>query len=306
MWKNAFFNKVFTYGAYKKWMFFMPSKLYLKHLYGVNMHKKLNLSSPVTYNEKLQWIKLYDHDPDYVTMVDKYAVKQYVADIIGEQYIIPTIGVWNNAKEIDFSALPQQFVLKCNHDSGSVIICKNKAELDTEDVVRRLNAGLSRGSYQFTREWPYKKVKRKIIAEPYVEDEKTGELRDYKFFCFNGEVKALFVASDRQKKGESVKFDYFDPDYRLLDFKQDHPHAAVLPEKPSQFELMKKLAAALSQGIPHVRVDFYEANGQVYFGELTFFHHSGIVPFYPETWDRTFGDWLTLPEKYKAKRKTNK
>lgn len=294
MWKSMFFNKLFKYCAYKGYTNFMPNKLYLEHLYGVAMGKKLNLRNPRTYNEKLQWLKLYDHNAKYIVMVDKLAVKEYVANIIGDEYIIPTLGSWDKPEDIDFDSLPNNFVLKCNHDSGSIIICKDKSSFDSIQAVNKLKKYLKKGSYGYTREWPYKNVKRKIIAEPYLEDAKTHELRDYKFFTFSGKVKAMFVATDRQKVGESVKFDYFDENYNYLDITQDHPHAATLPEKPTNFELMKAFAEKLSKGIPHVRVDFYEVNGKVFFGELTFYHHSGIVPFIPEKWDSIFGEWLNI------------
>lgn len=270
---------------------------YLKLRFYERMGKKLNLENPQTFNEKLQWLKLYDRKPIYTTMVDKHAVKEYVAERIGEEYIIPTLGVWNNFDEIDFDALPNQFVLKCSHDSGGLVICRDKDKLDKEAAKAKINASLKQNFYYHTREWPYKNVKPRIIAEAYMEDSKTAELRDYKFFCFDGVVKALFVATERQKAGEEVKFDFFDPDYNHLPFRQGHPNAKILPEKPEKLEEMKRLAATLSKGIPQVRVDFYEVDGKVYFGELTFSHFAGMVPFEPEEWDYTFGNWIQLPEK---------
>ena len=261
------------------------------------MGKELNLSDPKTYNEKLQWLKIHDRRPEYTTYVDKYKVRDYIAKTIGEEYLVPLLGVWDNAEDIQFESLPNQFVLKCNHDSGSVIICKDKSKFDINEAKKKLSKCLKKNLYDWCREWPYKNVKPCIIAERYMEDQSTAELRDYKFFCFNGEVKALFVARDRQTPNEETKFDFFDADYNHLDFTNGHPNAKQVPEKPSQFELMKQLAEKLSVGIPHVRVDFYECNGKIYFGEMTFFHWSGMVPFNPEKWDRTFGDWIKLPEK---------
>jgi len=279
----------------RAWLNCLPDKQYLKLRYYIDMGKKLNLKAPKTFNEKIQWLKLYDRKPVYTTMVDKYEVKKYVADRIGEAYIIPTLGVWNSFAEIDFDALPNQFVLKCTHDSGGLVICKDKNTFDEAAAKKKIEASLRTNFYLIGREWPYKDVKPRIIAEKYMEDCETRELRDYKFFCFNGEPKALFVATDRQTPGEEVKFDFFDMDYAHIDVRNGHQNARALPKKPQQFELMKELAAKLSKDIPHVRVDFYEVDGKVYFGEMTFFHFSGFVPFEPDEWDYTFGSWIALP-----------
>lgn len=257
--------------------------------------RKLNLNNPTTFNEKLQWLKLFDRRPEYTVMVDKHAVKQYVSEIIGNEHIIPTLGVWDKFDDIDFDTLPDQFVLKCTHDSGGLVICRDKTKFDKQKAKKKLTKSLENDFYLRCREWPYKNVPRKIIAEEYIEDTKTKELRDYKFFCFDGEPKALFVATDRQSKGKEVKFDFFDMNYDHLDVRNGHQNAKTLPERPRQFELMKELAQKLSAGIPFVRADFYEANGKVYFGELTFFHFSGFVPFSPQKWDYILGDWLKLP-----------
>ena len=273
-----------------------PDKTYLKLKYRLSMKKKLNLKAPETFNEKLQWLKLYDRNPEYTVMVDKYLVRQYIADKIGEEYLIPLIGAWDDPDEIDFDKLPDRFVLKCNHNSGlGMYICKDKSLIDVSEIKKELKRGLRQNYYLNGREWPYKNVPRKIIAEQYMEDEKTQELRDYKFFAFNGEVKALFIATDRQKNGEETKFDFFDAEFNHLDFINGHPNAEVYPDKPVMFEEMKALAKKLSEGIPQVRVDFYEVNGKIYFGELTFSHWSGMVPFEPQEWDEKFGDWIELP-----------
>lgn len=274
----------------------MDDKTYLKIAYKMKMGKKLNLNSPVTYNEKLQWLKLHDRNPLYTRWVDKYEAKILAADAIGERYIIPTLGVWNHFDEIDFGVLPNQFVLKCTHDSGGLVICKDKAKLNKVAARRKIEGCLKHNFFAGQREWPYKNVQPRIIAEPYMEDSKTKELRDYKFFAFDGIVKALFVATERGSK-EETKFDFFDEEWHHLPFTNGHPNADVLPEKPMCFEEMKCLAAKLSKGIPQVRVDFYEADGKVYFGELTFFHWSGMTPFAPEKWDYKFGEWIKLPDK---------
>lgn len=284
------------YPIKKKWLTWMPDRPYLRVLYYAYMGKKLHLKNPVTYNEKLQWLKLYDHNPAYTKMVDKYEVKQYVADRIGAEYIIPTLGVWDHPEEVDFDALPDKFVLKTTHDSGGIVIVDKNVGYDRKKINVFFNERLSRSTYEIQREWPYKNVPKRIIAEQYMEDEKTHELRDYKFFCFDGEVKAMFIATDRQSD-KPTAFDFFDPDFNWLDIRHGHPNAETRPEKPVNFELMKQLSAKLSEGLPQVRVDLYEINGKVYFGELTFFHHGGVVPFDPEKWDRIFGDWIKLPER---------
>lgn len=277
----------------------MSDERYLRTAYRLKLGKKLNLENPVGYNEKLQWIKLYDHRPIYPKIVDKYEAKRYVASVIGEQYIIPTLGVWDRFDDIDFDKLPERFVLKCTHDSGGLVICHDKSKLDRQAAKAKIETCLSKNYFWQGREWPYKMVKPRILAEPYMEDSTTHDLRDYKFFTFDGTVKALFIATDRHLKGEEVKFDYFDADFLHLDMRQAHSNAAVMPAKPSCFEEMKQLASKLSVGFPQIRVDFYEVDGHVYFGELTLFHDSGLVPFHPEKWDEIFGSWIELPPKVK-------
>ena len=290
--KDYRFNVNDSHGLYKH----MSDERYLRRKFEILLGYKLNLDNPQTYNEKLQWLKLYDRKPIYTTMVDKYEVKQYVSNIIGEEYIIPTLGVWDRFDNIDFSSLPDQFVLKCTHDSGGLVICKDKAALDLKKARKKISSCLRKNYYYKFREWPYKNVKPRIIAEQYMEDSSTSELRDYKFFCFDGVPKALFIASDRQDSSTDTKFDFFDMDFHHLDFTNGHPNAEKEINKPETFEEMKQLSEKLSQNIPHVRVDFYEVDGRVYFGELTFTHWSGLMPFDPESWDYTFGSWITLPE----------
>lgn len=290
---------LFVWKVCKKLNFskFLSDEAYLKFGYRAKFGKKLNLNDPKTFNEKLQWLKLYDRKPEYTTMVDKYAVKDYVADKIGEEYIIPTLGVWDKFDDIDFDKLSEQFVLKCTHDSGGLAICRDKSSFDQKAAKKKIEKSLKYNYYKNGgREWPYKNVPPRIIAEQYMEDEKTHELRDYKFFCFDGEVKALFIASERYSN-EETKFDFFDADFNHLPFTNGHPNAKVLPEKPENFEEMKELAAKLSKGIPQARIDFYEVNGKTYFGEITFFHWSGLKPFDPEEWDYKFGEWIKLPNK---------
>ena len=274
-------------------MRFLPDKQYIQIYYFAQFKRRCNLKVPKTYNEKLNWLKIHDHNPHYTTLVDKCEAKKYVASIIGEQYIIPTLGVWNSFDEIDFEALPNQFVLKCTHDSEGIVVVKDKASMNKTTTKNKIEAALKKNFYYIGREWPYKNVKPRIIAEKYMEDQVDGELRDYKFFCFHGVPKAMFVASDRASG--HVKFDYFDLNFKHLDIKQKYPHADKPLRKPVTFDQMIELSRVLSRGFPHVRVDFYEVNGQLYFGELTFYHFSGFMPFEPAKWDEVFGSWLELP-----------
>ena len=416
----------------------LPDETYLKWVFPARVGYPLNLKNPQTFNEKLQWLKLHDHNPNYTKMVDKVEAKKYVANIIGEEHIIPTLAVYDSVDEINFDELPRKFVLKCTHDSGGIVICKDKETLNKKDALEKLRKGLKKNFYWENREWPYKNVKPRIIAEQYMTDgddelkdykvfnfggepkiieidynrfkghlrtlydtnwekinavikfptdqnrdfdkpkvldelltlskklsmgiphlradfyivdnkiffgeltffhgsgmehitpvafdnqmgdwivlpipnmeggaifskkniyvyirqiERLEELKDYKFFCFNGEPKFMFIASDRFTPNTETKFDFFDMDFNHLPFLNGHPNASVPILKPRNFEEMKKLASNLSKGIPHVRVDFYNIKGKIFFGEMTFFHWSGFVPFEPEEWDIKFGDMLKL------------
>lgn len=271
---------------------FLPDRAYIQLYYVSRFRRFADLKHPKTFNEKLNWLKLHDHNPLYPTLVDKYEVKQYVAEKIGSEYVIPTLGVWEHFDDIDFDSLPDQFVLKCTHDSEGVVIVRDKDKLDKTAAKQKIEAALRVNFYYIGREWPYKSVRPRIIAEPYLEDRTDGELRDYKFFCFGGEPKALFIASDRSKN--ATKFDYYDLNFRHLELRQHYPNAGDV-RKPVTFDKMIALSRILSEGMPHVRVDFYEVDGRTYFGELTFYHFSGFMPFEPNEWDRTFGDWLVLP-----------
>ncbi|WP_291237243.1 ATP-grasp fold amidoligase family protein [Frisingicoccus sp.] len=275
-------------------MRFIPDSIYIQIYYFAHFKKFCDLKKPSTYNEKLNWLKLHDHNPLYPTLVDKYEAKEYVARIIGNEYIIPTLGVWDTFDDIDFEKLPNQFVLKCTHDSEGLVIVKDKKKLDKNAAKEKIEAALKQNFYYIGREWPYKDVRPRIIAEQYMEDHVDGELRDYKFFCFGGEPKAMFIASDRAS--DHVKFDYYDLKFNHLDIKQKYPHAQEALRKPVTFEKMIDFSKILSKGFPHVRVDFYEVDGHLYFGELTFYHFSGFMPFEPDRWDKVFGDWLKLPK----------
>ena len=278
----------------KKLVGLVPSKLWLSFQFKRKLGYRMDWKTPKTYNQKLQWLKVYDRNPLYTTLVDKYEVKKYIADAIGEEYIIPTLGVWDSFDEIDFDALPDRFVLKCTHDSGGLIIVKDKSELDVDKARETFAVALKRNPYPVTREWPYKNVKPRIIAEQYMEDAQAGELRDYKFFCFGGQAKVLLIATDRSS---GVRMDFYDREGSHLPFRRGHDNAEVEPTKPQEYEKMCDVADRLSEGFSHVRVDLYNVNGKIYFGELTFYPASGFVAFDPTEWDRTFGEWITLPEK---------
>ena len=294
---KALHNPLYLFGGIvgKLSRYIKNDKQYISLRYFAAMGKRMNWDNPQTYNEKLQWLKLYDHKPIYSTMVDKYEAKKYVANIIGDKYIIPTLAVYDKVEDIDFDALPNKFVLKCTHDSGGLVICRDKSKLDKKAALKKLKKRMNGNYYYWKREWPYKNIKPRIIAEQYMEDDQFHDLRDYKFFCFDGEMKVLFIATERHLKNEETKFDFFDADYVHLNIRNGHPNASQPPAKPKTFEEMKKLAGILSKNIPQLRVDFYEVNGKAYFGELTFFHWSGLVPFVPEEWDSIFGRWLKLP-----------
>ena len=291
-------NKSFFYRAQGRLIHelapYLSDRLYLKLLFRHRVGYSLNLDNPQSYNEKLQWLKLNDIHSEYTQMVDKVEAKKYVASIIGEKYIIPTISVYNNVDEIDFNALPKQFVLKCTHDSGGIVVCKDKALLEVEKAKRKLKKGWGKNYYKYNREYPYRDVKPRIIAEQYMEDESGYELKDYKFFCFGGEPKLLFVATDRPL---DTKFDFFDLNWNHLPFTNGHPNNPNPIAKPKNFEEMKDVARKLSQGLPHVRVDLYNVDGNIYFGELTFFHWSGMTPFVPQEWDYKLGELIKLPPK---------
>lgn len=276
---------------------FLPDKLYLTIQYRANLGKKINWKNPTTFNEKLQWLKIYDRNPIYSTMVDKYEAKQYAADRIGSQYVVPLLaGPWDSFDEIDFDALPEQFVLKTTHDCGGVWICKDKKSMDRQAAKEFLERHLKRDYYTIGREWPYKNVKPRIFAETFLTGLE-GDLQDYKFFCFDGVPKLMFIASERQSEDQETKFDFFDMDFNHLPIMNGHPNSSKKILRPEYFELMKELASVLSQGVPQLRVDFYECEGKLYLGELTFSHWNGFMPFEPEEWDETLGSWIQLPNR---------
>lgn len=290
---NDFLQRVYQNLLYQV----LPDKLFLEGLYFIAFGKKLNLKNPRTFNEKIQWLKLYNRCPQYTIMVDKAAVKEYVANIIGDQYLIPTYGVWDKFDEIDFESLPNQFVLKTTHDSGGIVICKDKENFDKKTAKKKLTRSLKRNYYSRSKEWAYKNVKPRIMAEKFMEDKTTPDLKDWKIFCFDGDPKFLFVASDRFTPNEETKFDFYDIEFNHLPFTNGHPNSDTPIERPKAFDEMIECAKKLSKGYPHIRTDFYEINGKVYFGELTLCHYSGLVPFKPEPWDEELGKFIKLPKK---------
>lgn len=287
-------NKILMYMCAKGIFNWLPDKIFLKFMFKIRMRKKLNLETPITFNEKIQWLKLYNRKPEYSEMVDKYKVREYIAKTIGEEYLIPLLGVYDKFEDIDFDKLPNQFVLKCTHDSGGVVICRDKNKLDKEILRKKINRSLKKNFYYHGREWPYKDVTPKIICEKYMVDESGTELKDYKFFCFGGIPKALFVATDR---GVDTRFDFFDMEFNHLPFMQHYKNSTKKIVKPKGFNQMIDLAKKLSKDMPHVRVDFYDINGKIYFGEITFYHFSGVEKFEPEIYDKIFGDWIELPNR---------
>ncbi len=271
----------------------IPDEKYLKIVYRSILKKELNLKEPKTYNEKLQWLKLNDRNPKYTNMVDKYEAKNYVANVVDEKYIIPTFGIWENFDDIDFSKLPNQFVLKCTHDSGGIYICKDKKEFSIKKAKKVLNNSLKRNFYYFGREWPYKDVKPRIIAEKYMVDESGIELKDYKIFCFNGRAKFILVDFGRFSNHYR---NVYDLDWNLLELQIKFPSDARHEiQKPKKLDEMIYIAEKLSENIPHVRVDLYSINEEIYFGELTFYHGSGFTNFTPEKWNDKVGNLLELP-----------
>ena len=272
----------------------LPDALYLKIMFRLMMGYCLDLKAPKTFNVKLQWLKLYNRKPEYTKMVDKYEAKKIAERILGKEYVIPTLGVWDRFEDIDFSTLPDRFVLKTTNGGGGggVVICRDKKNLDKASAASILNRSLHKSIYKNFREWPYKNIKPRIIAEKFMVDE-SGELRDYKFYCFKGEPKVFLVASERFS-GHSTYFDYFDMDGNHLPFTQGGENNPILPKLPSTFEEMRQVAQELSQGIPHVRIDLYSVDDKVYFGEFTFFDSSGYEKFSPNEWDEVFGKWINL------------
>ena len=294
-------SNVLLYLMNKNFFKWIPDEKYITIKYKLEMNQKLNLKEPKTFNEKLQWLKLYDRNPEYTKMVDKYEAKKYVADIIGQEYIIPTLGVWDKFEDIDFDILPNQFVLKPTHTSGDIFICKDKEKINHKKLKKMVNKWLKRNYYFIHREWPYKYIKPRIIAEKYMEKKKQKELIDYKFFCFNGNPKVILVCSERFSSDNMCET-WFDENWNFLDIIESNHRVNKKIKKPINFSQMMEFSKKLSRDIPFIRVDFYEINGKIYFGELTFFPAAGFEKFEPEEWDKKLGDMLELPKEKKIER----
>ena len=271
---------------------------YINMCYETTFDKKLNLEDPQTFNEKLQWLKLYDRNPEYTKMVDKYEVKKYVAEKIGEEYIIPTIGIYDSFEEINFKELPDQFVIKCTHDSGGIVICKDKSNFSIEEARKKINKCMKNNYYRSWREWPYKNVKPRIIIESFMDDGVNSQLVDYKLQCFWGKVDNILVCVDRDKE-TGVKYHYFDTNWKYLKY---CPYPGINEKninisKPKQLDKMIKIAERLSAGIPEVRIDLYIIHGKIYFGEYTFFTNGGFDTTITSDADIILGEKLKLPIK---------
>lgn len=279
--------------------FLFPTKLYLKLLFKLKMGYKLDLNDPQTFNEKLQWLKLYANKSEYTNMVDKALAKEYVRPLIGAKYVVPTIGVWGKPEDIDFEKLPNQFVLKTTDGGGSegVIICKDKSLMSKDVIISKMYKALKQNIYGMLREQPYKNIKKRILAEQYLSDcdnSVNGDLNDYKFYCFDGKVTFCEVITGRRTKKQ---IDFFDLNWNHQEFTFDgYDFADVRPLKPDCFDEMVEVASKLCKDKPYSRIDLYVVGGKVYFGEITFFPASGFRGFHPNIWNKRLGDMITLPK----------
>ena len=272
----------------------IPDRIYLQIVYFKHFRRFINFNNPKTFNEKIQWLKLNYRKEEYTNLVDKYRVKQYITKLIGEEYVIPTLEVWKNVDDIDFKSLPEKFVLKCNNDSGGIVICKNKKDFDEAKAKSFLKERLKNNGYWYGREWPYKNVKPCIIAEKYMEDSISKDLKDYKFFCFNGSMEFFDIDIDRFIEHRA---NYYDRNGNFLPFGKTYcpPDYTKKIEMPKNLDKMIELAETISHNTVLSRIDFYEIDGQVYFGEITFYPGSGFSPFTDEKWDYKLGDMIDLP-----------
>lgn len=275
----------------------VPDEIYLKLVYRAYIGEKLDLEHPQSYNEKLQWLKLFYRRPELTSYVDKYKVREFVIKKIGEEYLIPLLDVYNSTDEIEWDNLPDKFVLKCNHGSGTNIVCDDFTKFDKDKSQMKLNKWLKKNWYWYGREWPYKNIETKIICEQFLETEDGKLPTDYKFMCFNGKAKMIQVFTDRLS---NKRKDFYTLDWTKTDIVQGSPNSDIKVPKPDNLSLMIELAETLSQGLPFVRVDFYEVQGKIYFGELTFYPGSGFIPFANKYHDKMFGDYIRLPKPVKS------
>lgn len=295
--KTFMHNPVYfiTSPASKGYLNWVPDAIYLKILYRLSLGESCNLKNPVKYNEKLQWLKLHDRKPEYEKMVDKYEVRAYIAEKLGEEYLIPCYGVYDSFEQIDFSKLPEQFVLKCTHDSGSVEICKDRNAFDIKKAGERLTEALKKNYYNTYREWPYKNVKPRIIAEKFMVDEAVDDLRDYKVMCFNGEAKLIEVHENRFARDRGYTQTFYDREWNKLEIAQD----GYMPEddkreKPAKLEEMLALSETIAKDMYHARIDWYLIADKLYFGEITFYDGSGFTKFADEKDDIFLGGLIEL------------
>ncbi len=271
----------------------LSDECFVRLFYRAYQHRRLNLEDPKAFSEKIQWLKLYDHDPRYTQLSDKYLVRDYVKERIGEQYLIPLLGQWKRVEDIDFAKLPQQFVLKCNHDSGSVVFCTDKTTIREKDL-RKLKRRLNYNYYWSSREHNYKDIDRRIIAEKYMADQ-NGELQDYKFFCFDGVPR--FIQVDKGRFGNHTR-DFFTTELEFIPVREIYPNCGDRPDlSPETLQQMLQIASKLSEGLCHARVDLYYADGKIYFGEMTLHHATGGEMITPFEYDLLWGSYLHLPEK---------
>lgn len=278
----------------------IDEKIYIKMLYRIRLGKQLNLKNPINYTEKLQWIKINDRKDIYTIMADKFEMKNYVSNLIGEEFVVDNYGVWDNFDDIDFSKLPDKFVLKTTHDQGGVIICKDKKSFNIKEAKKKINKHLKRKHYYFSREWPYKNIKPRILAEKLLVSEANNEINDYKIYTFNGYPKVMYITSGRGSK-EGMSIDFFDIDGKRLDIIQEGFLSNKDIKVPDLYSKMLELSKIISKGTLHLRVDFYIVNDMLYIGELTFFDGGGLFVFKPIKWDKIFGDWIQLPSLNKIK-----
>jgi hypothetical protein len=261
--------------------------------------QKLNLEHPRTFNEKMQWLKLYNRNHEYTGMTCKYNVRKIISEKVGEEYLIPLLGVWDTFDDIDFSQLPNQFVLKCTHDSNSVVICQNKKVFNINAAKKKILHHLNQNWYSSSREWQYKNITPRIIAEQYMIDESGTELKDYRVFCFSGEPKLIavdFGKNETFSKATSHKRNFYTVNWDYLPFELRFTSDSSFEiKKPKNLDQILDFSKKLSNNIPFVRIDWYNINDKIYFGEITFFHASGIQKFSPPEWDKKLGDWLILP-----------
>lgn len=296
--KNPY--RIFSVLAVKGCFDRLPDERFLRLQFRAQLGRWPELEHPQTFNEKLQWLKLHDRRPEYSMMVDKYRVRDYIREKIGEEYLIPLLGIWDAPDEIDFDALPDQFVLKCNHNSGKgLCICRDKSRLDIEKVKAELRQGLAQDYYLTGREWPYRDVPRKIICEKYMEDyQSKNGLVNYKFYCFNGEPRFLHV-SEAVDNHACAKVSYLTLDWEFAPYERtDYAPYKNLPRKPLHYNTMLDFCRKLSEGVPFLRVDLYEINYKIYFSELTFFPGSGFTPYRNPEHDSDMGSMLTIPQEY--------